>query len=251
VNMGARGPSRVTVVDSSGGGGFAGPSFRSLRLGPEGELLERFLSAPLFDVPSGCEAVVFREPRLPSGFPDLVIVIWDREKTARWLPAREALTREDVRVAHYMYHKGACSDKQLKAIFTGSVSKNLERLDAAGVLRADGARWHLRPMANVFAARQIIAVEAKISEWKVGLEQAVLNTWFASESYMLVPNLSSRSSLLERAKALGIGVWANDHTPVKPERAQRLPRSYASWLFNEWAWRVSAGSRVNGEWCSA
>jgi hypothetical protein len=251
VSVAWKDPSRVTIVGSSGGGALVGPSFRSLRLGPEGELLERFLSAPLFDVPPGCDAVVFREPRLPSGFPDLVIVIWDREKTTQWLPAREALTREDVRIAHYMYHTGPCTDKQLKVIFTGSVRKNIERLDAAGVLRSDGSRWQLQPMANVFAARQIIAVEAKISEWKVGLEQAVLNTWFASESYMLVPNVPSRSSLLDRAKALGIGVWAEDSTPVKPQRTQRLPRSYASWLFNEWAWRVSAGSRTNGKWCSA
>jgi hypothetical protein len=251
MSMAAKTPGRVTVVDSSGGGALGGPSFRSLRLGPEGELLERFLRAPLFAVPSGCEAVVFREPRLPSGFPDLVIVIWNRKKTVRWLPAREELTREDVRIAHYMYNKGPCTDKQLKAIFTSSVSKNIERLDAAGVVRVDGLTWQLLPMANVFAAQQIIAVEAKISEWKVGLEQAVLNTWFASESYMLVPSVSSRSSLLDRAKALGIGVWAKDHTPVKPDRAQRLPSSYASWLFNEWAWRASAGSRVNGKWCSA
>jgi hypothetical protein len=242
---------RVTVVDSSRGRSLAGPSFRSLRLGPELELLERFLSAPLFDVPSGCEAVVFREPRLPSGFPDLVIVIWDKEKAARWLPARVELTREDVRVAHYMYHKGPCANKHLKAIFTGSVGKNTERLHAAGVLGADGSTWHLQPMANVFAARQIIAVEAKISEWKVGLEQAVLNTWFASSSYVLVPGVPNRSSLVEQAKVLGIGVWTKDDTPVKPERAQRLPRSYASWLFNEWAWRVSAGSKVNGKWCPA
>jgi len=244
-------PSRVTVIDSSRGGALVGPSFRSLRLGPEGELLERFLSAPPFDVPAGCEAVVFREPRLPSGFPDLVIVIWDSNKTVRWLPARQALTREDVRVAHYLYHNGPCPDAQLKAVFTCSVVKNIERLDAAGVLRADGSRWQTRSMAKVFAARQIIAVEAKISEWKIGLEQAVLNTWFASESYMLVPDVPRRSSLLERAKALGIGVWAKDHAPLKPERAKPLPRSYASWLFNEWAWRVSAGSEVNGKWCSA
>lgn len=234
-------PSRFTVVDSNLGCAFAGLSFRSPRLGPEWELLERFLNAPLFDVPAGCEAVVFREPRLVSGFPDLVIVIWDKKKTAQWHPARGALTREDVRVAHYVYHKGPCTDEHLIAIFTTSVGKSIERLDAAGVLKTGGSRWQLRPLANVFAARQIIAVEAKISEWKVGLEQAVLNTWFASASYMLVPNVPNRSSLLERAKALGIGIWTEDHAPVKPERAQRLPRSYASWLFNEWAWRASAG----------
>ena len=233
---------RFTVVDSNLGSAFGGPSFRSPKLGPEWDLVERFLIAPPFDVPAGCEAVVFREPRLASGFPDLVLVIWDKKKTAHWRPARGALTREDVRVAHYVYHKGRCTDEHLIAIFTNSVARSVDRLDAAGVLKNDGSRWHLPPLTDVFAARQIIAVEAKISEWKVGLDQAVLNTWFASASYMLVPNVSSRSSLLKRAKALGIGIWMEDRAPVKPERAQRLPRSYASWLFNEWAWRASAGT---------
>jgi hypothetical protein len=241
----------IAIIDSSFRAGVAGPSFRPLRLGPEFELLERFLSAPLFDVPVGCEAVIFREPRLPSGFPDLVIVIWDKKRTARWCPAREVLTRDDVRMAHYIYHQGPCTDDQLKAVFTGSVSKSIARLDAAGVLKAHRATWQLRPLTDVFATRQIIAVEAKISEWKAGLEQAVLNTWFASASYILVPNVPNRSSLLERAKSLGIGVWADHHTPVKPEKTQCLPRSYASWLFNEWAWRISTRDGVNGKWCSA
>jgi hypothetical protein len=251
VSIAAKSSGRVTIVDSSRSRSLVGPSFRSLRLGPEGDLLERFLSAPLFNVPSGCEAVVFREPRLPSGFPDLVIVIWDKKKSSQWLPAREVLTREDVRVAHYMHHSGPCSDEQLKAVFTASVRKSIGRLEAAGVLRAAKATWQLQPMGNVFAAREIIAVEAKVSEWKVGLEQAVLNTWFASMSYILVPSVASRSSLFARAKALGIGVWAEDHAPIRPKKVQRLPCSYASWLFNEWAWRVSTGGKVNAEWCPA
>jgi hypothetical protein len=204
-------------------------------------LIERFLNAPPFEVPAGCEAIVFREPRLASGFPDLVIVVWDKKKAAHWRPVRGSLTRADVRVAHYVYHKGRCTEEHLVAVFTNSVAGSIERLDAAGVLKADGSKWRLSPLRNVFAARQIIAVEAKINEWKVGLEQAVLNTWFASASYMLVPSVSTRSSLLERAQALGIGIWTEDCAPVKPEKAQRLPCSYASWLFNEWAWRARAG----------
>src|ERR1035441_2421228 len=100
---------RLTVIGS--GGKFIGPSFRSRRLGPEWGLLDEFLKAPLFRVPSGCEAIVFREPRLPSGFPDLVIVILDEQMTGTWVPAREALTREDVRLAHYIYRIAGSSGR--------------------------------------------------------------------------------------------------------------------------------------------
>jgi hypothetical protein len=124
-------------------------------------------------------------------------------------------------------------------VFARSVGESIDRLNAAGFLRASKARWLLRPLSGVFAARKIIAVEAKVSEWKAALQQADVNTWFASASYILVPEVPRRSSLLEMARRLGIGVWTKNRAPVKPKRAEELPRSYMSWLFNEWAWRVS------------
>ena len=231
----------MTVIGS--GGKFIGPSFRSRRLGPEWGLLDEFLKAPLFRVPSGCEAIVFREPRLPSGFPDLVIVILDEQMTGTWVPAREALTREDVRLAHYIYRTGKCSVERLKTLFAGTVSSSLQRLAAAQMISLDGSNWQLAPLNSVFATQEIIAVEAKMSEWKVGLEQALLNTWFASVSYMLVPSVANGSAVLERARALGIGVWTKEDNPVKPGKPQLQPCSYASWLFNEWALRASAEAK--------
>lgn len=230
----------VTLVDSKLANAIAGPSLRPRRLGPEWELVERFLSEPPIKIACGCEAVVFQEPRLPSGFPDLVIVVWDKKKAARWRQERATLTPLDIRLAHYMYRTGPSTEARLQRVFAGSVAGSIERLSASGILRASGARWLPRPLSSVFAARQIIAVEAKVSEWKAALQQAVLNTWFASASYILIPEVPKRSLLLEMARRLGIGVWTKNHTPVKPRQNERLPRSYMSWLFNEWAWRAVA-----------
>jgi hypothetical protein len=192
---------KFTIVDSVNVGAAAGPVFRARRLGPELELLERFLEMPHFSAPPGCEATVFREPRLESGFPDLVIVIWDRRKTEQWQPVRTALTLEDLRLAHYVHCSGGCAHERLSTVFP-KWGKSLERLNAAGMLECDHEMWRLRPLSHLFAAQQIIAVEAKIAEWGRALEQAQLNTWFASASYVLVPNVPKRSRLLERAKAL-------------------------------------------------
>lgn len=229
----------LTLVDSKLASAIAGPSFLRRRLGPEFELVRGFLSDLPIRIATGCEAVIFQEPRLPSGSPDLVIVIWDKKRAARWRQERARLTPLDLRVAHYIYRSGPSTEGELQKVFARSVVESIERLNAAGILRTSKARWLLRPLSGVFAARKIIAVEAKVSEWKAALQQAEVNTWFASASYILVPAVPRRSSLLEMARRLGIGVWTKNHAPVKPKQAEELPRSYMSWLFNEWAWRVS------------
>ena len=197
-----------------------------------------FLSELPIKITAGCDVVVFREPRLPSGFPDLVIVSWDSKKAARWSQERASLAPVDLQLAHYIYLTGPSTQQKLQKVFAKSIGKSIERLTAAGVLRAKGAKWLLEPLSSIFAAREIIAVEAKMNKWKAALMQAELNTWFASSSYVLVPHVPRRSSLLERAKQLGIGVSTKNRTTVEPIKADHLPRSYMSWLFNEWAWRA-------------
>ena len=66
-------------------------SFRRKRPGPELDLIESFLRAMPLHIPRGCQATVFREPQLESGFPDLVIVVWRVATTREWRPARIAL----------------------------------------------------------------------------------------------------------------------------------------------------------------
>jgi hypothetical protein len=126
----------------------------------------------------------------------------------------------------------------LRKVFARSIGRSVERLTEAGILRSKGARWLLEPLSRIFAVREIIAVEAKVNKWKAAIAQAELNMWFASSSYVLVPEVPRRSSLLETARQLGIGVSTKYRTPVKPVRTGPLPRSYMSWLFNEWAWRA-------------
>jgi hypothetical protein len=242
-----RDPGSVKIVDCKLPTTVLGLSFRAQRRGPERELVDRFLASHHIAVPPGCEPVVFREPRLPTGYPDLVIVMWHEQKAARWRKDRAPLTRNDLRLAHYLYHRGPSSTDDLQATLGNSVPESVARLDAAGIVRIREAKWKVCPLARVFAAKQIIAVEAKISEWKLGLEQAHLNTWFASVSYLLVPSVPKGSSLVKKARELGVGVWTNDQAPVIPRKAQQLPCSYVSWLFNEWTWLVAHRGRVNGE----
>jgi hypothetical protein len=99
--------------------------------------------------------------------------------------------------------------------------------------------WASRRLEESFAVRGIVAFEAKISDWTQAIHQASANRWFASESYVLVPAVPARGTLLAQAQRAGVGVWVEGkNTPVQqaPSTIERQPMSFASWLFNEWAW---------------
>ena len=99
----------------------------------------------------------------------------------------------------------------------------------------------LRALRDVFAVRRLIAIEAKVIDWQDGLQQAFQNVWFASESYLLLPRLPQSSILIEKANHFGVGLrvmgQALDSSELRSRQAN-IPRSYASWLFNEWVWRA-------------
>ena len=230
----------VTVIDSDTANNELGVAFRRSRSGPERELVDWFLETLPIRIPRGCRATVFCEPRLESGFPDLVAVVWNVSTAERWNDARTALSREDLRLAHYLHQAGRSDAETLRRVLNRNVLPNLDRLEAAELVRRTRDEWVPRAMSWSFAARRIIAIEAKVHEWAAALDQAVLNTWFASESYVLVPHVPRGERLVEAATPLGIGVCTkSDGSMAAPKsHTGNLPRSYASWLLNDWAWRA-------------
>jgi hypothetical protein len=208
------------------------------------DLVETFLRAMPLHIPRGCRATVFREPRLESGFPDLVIVVWREEVTLDWCPERENLRVQDFRLMHFLHHTRHARQDKLMECFGRRVTSSIERLHAAEMIRPVGFSWAPCALHRSFAASKIIAVEAKVGKWTDVLNQALLNTWFASKSYVLVPNLPSQLQLAA-AQRFGIGVCSLDDSEVREvaSESMRLPRSYASWVLNEWAWRSSQSVR--------
>lgn len=231
----------IAILDSdSAHGRRLGVSFRRRRPGPELDLIESFLRAMPLHIPRGCRATVFREPQLESGFPDLVIVVWRVAMTREWRPARIALKPQDLRVMHYLHRTRRANFRDLRQCFPRTTTASLERLQEAKMIRRVGESWASYALSRSFAATKIIAVEAKVGKWAAALDQAVLNTWFASTSYILIPN-SPSGHILDVAQRLGIGVCSLDDGDVREVDAVScgLPRSYASWILNDWAWRAS------------
>ena len=229
---------RLLVVDSDSARGDLGARFRKMRPGPEQDLVECFLRGMPLHIPRGCMATVFREPRLESGFPDLVIVVWRERLTHDWRSKRESLESHDLRLMHFLHTTRRAREDELVARFGRRASASILRLYEAAMIRPAGSAWAPCALRRSFATSKIIAVEAKVGKWSDVLNQALLNTWFASKSYVLVPRMPSQPQLAE-AQRLGIGVCSLDDRKVREvaSASTQLPRSYASWVLNDWAWR--------------
>lgn len=229
---------RSTIIDRDSAPD--GVVFRRTLRGPEQELVDGFLSAmPLVHAPDS-RVTILREPGLESGFPDLVIVVWRGARTAGWGEPRLALTRDDLRLMHYIFQRRRAAHSELEDRFGCRFARcSIERLHGAGLVRPGGRAWFPCAFERTFAATKIIAVEAKIGKWVDVLKQARLNTWFASKSYVLVPRVSEGQ--VQEAQQFGIGVLSPAQGRIREWNASTapLPRSYASWVVNDLAWRAS------------
>jgi hypothetical protein len=166
--------------------------------------------------------------------------VWREGRTTDWGEPRLALLPIDLRLMHYIFQRRKASDVELTDHFgSRSVRCSLERLLDAGLVRSSGRSWLPCAFERAFAATKIIAIEAKIGNWSYVLSQARLNTWFASRSYVLVPRASQAQ--IEEAQQLGIGVLSPERGKIREQAAASgpLPRSYASWIVNDVAWRAS------------
>lgn len=219
----------------------AGPRRRRPRPGPENAMVDSFVDNLPVKTPVGCATTVFREPKLASGFPDVVAVTWHRATAAQWTEDRRQLRSADARLIHLLASHGPTHEDLLRTWMGRAVVGGLERLQSAGLVRAaKGGIWRATSVREAFAVRRIVAFEAKISDWRTALEQASLNLWFASESYVVLPQLPRSAEAFKLATVFGVGIWiAGALAPALSFKARRQaqPVSFASWLFNDWAWQ--------------
>lgn len=216
-------------------------SLRTPTKGAEYKMVEEYVYSALFAPEVGKEKIFFLEPQVDSTFPDIVVVYFESEIAKEWSQKRAKLNKLDVRVLHYVFLEKAVEQAKLKLVFPGGFSKSLRRLLDADLVDYEEETWRVRPLQEIFAVQRLIAIEAKIKNWQGGLQQAFNNTWFASESYLLLPSIPKASNLVQDAKHLGVGLLTSQCSFLcskLPSKINQLPTSYASWLFNEWAWQA-------------
>ena len=123
--------------------------------------------------------------------------------------------------------------------------ESIEKLYDAGLIERKQGQWKPKPLKETYSVKRLISIEAKMKEWKTLLNQADANQWFASESYALSSVKNPRESTINKFKDYGIGLYSlSNQRLVKLNEAkkQSLPKSYMSWMFNEWVGRYVSQS---------
>lgn len=212
---------------------------RKSKPGPELDLVNWFLDARPFRTPKNCVALAFVEPAIESGFPDIVLVFLHQPTAEEWPTEREDLLQCDFRLLELLRGIGGAESGHLKRILGRRVEESVERLRRARLIRKLHHSWIPISLSRTYAAQGVVAIEAKTNQIRSVLAQAHLNTWFASASFVLLPELPKGHGWLEQAKRRGIGICTKENTSIitTPGKS-RGPVSYATWLFNDWAWRV-------------
>jgi hypothetical protein len=228
------------LVDSKFDFKDIGLRFRRSRSGPEEDFIRSFLAKLSSKGQPDLQLTFFKEPRLETGSPDLVGVIWHLPTAERWNENRVLLQRADLRVMHQIAHSGNIDSSSIESLFGNRAADSIERLKAAAMISVNRGIISSCPLSDLYAVRHIFAIEAKISAWRMALRQAFLNRWFATSSHVLLPQMPSNASMVSEARSLGVRVWglgAIKLTLNLPSTTSK-PVSYASWLFNEWAWKI-------------
>ena len=221
-----------------------GLSTRKARPGPEWDLVQSFAKYIISEHEQKDLALgIFYEPSLDSGFPDMVIVEYDKNVFENWSHCRFSLRSLDLKVLHHI-HNMKRVDAQSIQILLGIQNKNLfqslELLLYAGLITEQDRKWYPVELDLVFGIKRLIAVEAKMKNLTAALHQASANRWFASETYVVSPIEEPSMKLLHRSQIFGVGIYSCNRNGVHLLRSSLqmpLPSSYASWLFNEWVGR--------------
>jgi len=222
--------------------------------GPESALVDAYITHRPEQDRRYLRTTVFREPRIATGFPDLVIAHWRPTAFRGWREERAALRETDIRVLHFLYGvDGADIETLCRMVdpMADRLAHSLERLSLARLVRFQCGKWTPRRLHAVFGIKELIAIEAKVHDWRAALEQARANQWFASRSYVLLPQSVVSDRVRDQAGAYGVGVIARSEegNTMESLSAARnaIPLSYASWLFNEWVGRSIAHLDEGGE----
>lgn len=215
---------------------------RRVRNGPETQLVNTFLQNLPLNSKRDCRITVFQEPKLQSGFPDIVAVFWHVPTAMRWDLSRERFSIDEFRLVHILATLGPQTEGHLELLLQQRVCKLLIRLSGMGLISEKRGLWRASSPKHTLAVRRIVAFEAKISDWRTAIAQAALNKWFTSESYILLPRVPKGNAIIETARKASVGIWlVGEAVPFLecPSDEAKQPISYASWLFNEWAWRFA------------
>lgn len=210
--------------------------------GPEYDFVDNFLVIYKNKLSSENNSyTIYFEPFIGSGFPDIVVVLWDENKMKNWHPERNKLNSTDLKILHHMIsnkNKYTSTDLIAKLGYSEKqVVKSINKLSNARLIKNyKNKTFKVCSLNDAFFVKSIIAIEAKIKNWKTAFIQAETNLWFASESYVLLPDRIINDNIINRATCSPVGLLSlndNDYNVISKSEKRKMPVSYCSWIFNE------------------
>lgn len=219
---------------------------RKMRMGPESDLVDSFLSNYQDIIAdSGYELSVLIEPFMEIGYPDIVAVSWDKQVFKDFNEKRLDINKLDIKLLNHLSLNKSKTPAELNkelGFDVRTIGSSLSRLEEADLVWECGSSFEAKPLGDIFAPKKVIAIEAKISNWKDAFQQAQLNHWFSSESYVLFPGLEAREELLEYSENSRVGLFMGldgNFNKLTSYSENEIPRSYGSWYLNELLYRVA------------
>jgi hypothetical protein len=182
---------------------------------------------------------VFIEPRIETGFPDVVFATYLPTILDNWTDERNKLDLYDLKLLSFLY--SAKSQNATKIIAKlGFPEKqtliSLEKLMDAKLIFYKSGCWKIRKLRDIFSITKLITVEAKLNDICKVAEQTFRNTWFSSHSYALTNSTMPRDETVSMFTKYGIGLFCKDKkfNEIIEAKKNNLPSSYLSYQFNEW-----------------
>ena len=212
--------------------------------GNEFELVNSFIdfySSQFLKTNKKNNLMVFIEPRLVTGFPDLVFATYAPHAYENWVTKRNDLDSTDLKILTFIMRKQNCTSSSIVEELKFSEKKvlySIENLLDSGLIQRKKESWIVERINKIYGIKKLVTVEAKIGNIKKVTEQSFINTWFASHSYALISSKPIINTI-NQMKAHGVGLYCQNKGFKKVIEAQRydLPSSYVSLQFNEWIGR--------------
>lgn len=217
--------------------------------GPELALVEEFIhEIPKIFKPKKNKLALFIEPLIEGAYPDIVVTEYNPKTIDSWKKERNLLTNVDFKIFENIRQcKGLTSENMFKITNHNykTLLQSIERLYDAGLIDRSKGKWKAKSLKETYSVKRLVSVEAKMKEWKTLLNQADANQWFASESYALSSVKNPRESTIDKFRDYGIGLYSLSNQKLirlNEAKKQSLPKSYMSWMFNEWVGRYVSQS---------
>jgi hypothetical protein len=228
---------------------------RSATIGEEYALVERFIDyycSKFTRDNRKTKLAVFVEPRIGSGFPDVVFAAYRPSILDNWSVEREKLDTYDLKLLSFLCYTSNTTGNVIMAKLgfpEKQTIKSLEKLLAAKLILFRNNSWKARNTRDIFSITKLIAVEAKLNNVSKVVDQSHINTWFASHSYALTNAMNPHSGTVQSFSKCGVGLYCKGKQFRKVVEAKQyaLPSSYQSFQFNEWIGKTLAKNKKTGE----